>query len=209
MRVNSHLLWQPGSETGIVLREASLSHILFVDARSFVVVLDPGSRFPPGPNTVLAFYVIPHHRCLRTELCVGPLLTAMNRDPPAVRDLFGGLLKWRVGVRWYVVPLPMPAALCFSAVALHVLLGGSAPQLYRPVPRYLLPAYFLVVLLFVGPVPKEIGWCRYALPMLQAKRSALSASLILGSSWARREATSRMRCTARTTDPIASRIYET
>ena len=112
------------------------------------------------------------------------LLTIMNGGPAAVRGLFGGLLKWRVSVRWYLVALLLPAALCFSAVALHVLLGGSAPQLYSPVPWYLLPAYFLVVMLFIGPVPEEIGWRRYALPMLQAERSALSASLVLGSSWA-------------------------
>ena len=108
------------------------------------------------------------------------VLTAMDGGRIAVRSLFGGLLKWRVGVRWYLVALLLPAALCFSAVALHVLLGGSAPRLYSPVPWYLLPAYFLIVLLFVAPVTEEIGWRWYALPMLQAKRSALSPSLILG-----------------------------
>jgi membrane protease YdiL (CAAX protease family) len=82
------------------------------------------------------------------------------------------------------VALLSPAALCLSAVALHVLLGGAVPRLYSPVPWYLLPAYFLLVLLFVGPMTEEIGWRWYALPMLQAERSALSASLILGSSWA-------------------------
>jgi len=112
------------------------------------------------------------------------VLTAMDDGRNAVRDLFSGLLKWRVGVRWYLVVLLLPAVFCLSAVALHVLLGGAAPRLYSPVPWYLLPAYFLLVLLFVGPMTEEIGWRWYALPMLQAERSALSASLVLGSSWA-------------------------
>lgn len=112
------------------------------------------------------------------------VLTAMDGGRTAIRGLFGGLLKWRVGVRWYLLALLSPAVLCFSAVALHVLLGGAAPRLYSPVPWYLLPAYFLLVLLFVGPMTEEIGWRWYALPMLQAERSALSASLVLGSSWA-------------------------
>ncbi len=112
------------------------------------------------------------------------VLTAMDGGRTAVRGLFGGLLKWRVGVRWYLVALLSPAALCFSAIALHVLFGGAAPRLYSPVPWYLLPAYFLLVLLFVGPMTEEIGWRWYALPRLQAGRSALLASLILGSSWA-------------------------
>lgn len=112
------------------------------------------------------------------------VLATMDKGRIPFRDLFGGLLKWRVGVRWYLLALFLPAALCFSALALHVLLGGSAPQLYSPVPWYLLPVYFLLVLLFVGPMTEEIGWRWYALPRLQAERSALSASLILGSSWA-------------------------
>ncbi len=112
------------------------------------------------------------------------VLTVMDGGKTAIWRLFRGLLKWRVGVRWYLVVLLLPAALCFSAVALHILLGGAAPRLYSPVPWYLLPAYFLVVLLFVGPMPEEIGWRWYALPILQANGNALWASLILGLSWA-------------------------
>jgi uncharacterized protein len=112
------------------------------------------------------------------------VLTAMDGGRNAIRGLFSGLLKWRVDVRWYLVVLLLPAVFCLSAVALHVLLGGAAPRLYSPVPWYLLPAYFLHVLLFVGPMTEEIGWRWYALPMLQAERSALLASLVLGSSWA-------------------------
>ena len=84
----------------------------------------------------------------------------MDGGRTAVRGLFGGLLTWRVGVRWYLVALLLPATFCLSAAALHVLL----------------------VLLFVGQMTEEIGWRWYALPMLQAERSALLASLILGSS---------------------------
>jgi uncharacterized protein len=115
---------------------------------------------------------------------VAIVLTAMDGGRNAIRGLFSGLLKWRVDVRWNLVVLLLPAVFCLSAVALHVLLGGAAPRLYSPVPWYLLPAYFLLVLLFVGPMTEEIGWRWYALPMVQAERSALSASLVLGSSWA-------------------------
>lgn len=112
------------------------------------------------------------------------LLTAMEGGPFAVRRLFGRLLRWRVDVCWYLAALLLPASLAFCAIALYVLFGGVAPQLYSPVPWYSLPAYFLAVLLFVGPLPEEIGWRSYALPILQAKRSALTASVILGLSWA-------------------------
>jgi uncharacterized protein len=59
------------------------------------------------------------------------MLTAMDDGKTAVRVLFSGLLKWRVGVRWYLVVLLLPAVFCLSAVALHVLLGGVAPRLYK------------------------------------------------------------------------------
>ena len=111
------------------------------------------------------------------------VLTAMNGGKAAIHKLLGQLCKWRVGFRWYLVVLLMPVALSFSALALHSLLGGTTGWFSSPVPSYLLPAYFLL-LLFVGPIQEEIGWRGYALPMLQRDRSALSASLILGFLWA-------------------------
>lgn len=96
----------------------------------------------------------------------------------AVRGLFDGLLKWRVGVRWYLVALLPPAVLYLFGVALHGLLGGVGPQLYSPVPWCLLPSYLLPVLIFIGSMAEEIGWRWYTLPMRQAERSALSASLL-------------------------------
>ena len=112
------------------------------------------------------------------------ILAAMKSGGISVRG-FGGLPKWRVGVRWYLLALLLPAALCFSAVALHVFLGGSAPQLYSPVPWYPLPVYFLVVLLFVGPMTAEIGWRWYALPIFRLIGAPCQrARSSVGSSWA-------------------------
>jgi hypothetical protein len=45
-----------------------------------------------------------------------------------------------------------------------------------------LPAFF--VLFFVGGVGEEIGWTGYATDPLQARRTALEASIILGIVWA-------------------------
>ena len=111
---------------------------------------------------------------------VGVLLIALLRGRAGVRILLGRLLYARVGLRWYlaVVALAVPA-LC--AVWVSTLLGGHAPVVVMTIPAVVVSFLFSI---FPGSaVGEELGWRGFALPRLQARHSALAASLIVGAAW--------------------------
>src|SRR5215218_9068380 len=108
------------------------------------------------------------------------VLTAIVLGRGALHKLLGRLLIWRVNPLWYLVVIG-PAVLAGGVVALNTLLGG--PPLSVDV-SLLIAVIFLAFSIFPGSaLGEEIGWRGYALPRLQAGRSALSASLILGVIW--------------------------
>jgi membrane protease YdiL (CAAX protease family) len=104
------------------------------------------------------------------------IVVAAAEGKTALRDLLGRILRWRVGVRWYVIALGLPAVLALVTAGVHLLLGA-------PTPVALGQLSILEPILFVLVVGEEIGWRGYALPRLLATRSMLSASLILGVLW--------------------------
>jgi uncharacterized protein len=93
----------------------------------------------------------------------------------------------RVGGRWFLTILLLPAALVVAAALLDMLLGGPGPVWGQGVrelgsnPFAILPAIFFATL---PPLLEELGWRGYALDRLQVNLSALTASLILGVVWA-------------------------
>ena len=126
------------------------------------------------------------------------VLAAIGDGAYGLRRLLGRLLSWRVGARWYAFVLLYPAAISLATAALYVLFGGPAPDFADPPvtrvyplppelsevgPWPLLPFIFLQTLLVGSPMGEEVGWRGYALPRLQAGRSALGASVILGLLW--------------------------
>ena len=100
------------------------------------------------------------------------------------------LLIWRVGWLWYALALFGPAVTYLLGIAIHVLLGGAMPDFSQPFIVHLVPPSFsillagVVFLLYqVFANGEEFGWRGYALPQLQARHTALLASLIIGVVW--------------------------
>lgn len=108
-------------------------------------------------------------------------VTGLNGGKPAVRNLFGRLLQWRVERRVYAVALLWSPVVVALSVAIHVALNGALGFVYYPALLWV-PVMFVVVSIF-GPLGEELGWRGFALPHLLTKLGFAGASLVVGCIW--------------------------
>jgi membrane protease YdiL (CAAX protease family) len=140
-----------------------------------VILADHGQlSIPPGSASLLVL--------LGT---FGPLFSAMTMvarmgGVGGVGLLLGQALRWRVRPTWYAAALILPVILRFAVLGIHLLKGGTVPDLSDPARWLAVPATFLTVLVLGGPLAEEFGWRGYALPRLQPLTGLLAASLIIG-----------------------------
>lgn len=117
---------------------------------------------------------------------IGPLLAALIVISLAdgltgLRELGSRLLRWRVGWYWYVVALGFPLVIRAVAAAFNVGLGAPVPVLGQLAWSSFLMVFAIRVINPIEvPMGEEPGWRGFALPALQANRSPLTATLILG-----------------------------
>lgn len=110
------------------------------------------------------------------------LITGLTSGWVGIRTLLGRLLIWRVGWRWYAAALLLPGVISAAALALTTLRGGVVASL--PPFSWGTPFMLTIALLVRGILNgEEIGWRGFALPHLQRRWNALTASLILGGIW--------------------------
>lgn len=110
------------------------------------------------------------------------MLMAFFEGRGGVRRLLGAVLKWRAGVRWYLIVVLGPAAAVWVASNLSTLLGAPTTGFGTSQISLALPTY--VLFLLFEAAGEEIGWRGYALPTLQAHLSRLGSALIIGVAWA-------------------------
>ena len=107
------------------------------------------------------------------------LVVAATDGRAGVRDLARRSLRWRVGLRWYLVALlALPIAVLLGAVALF----GSAPlnalaDNWQLLFTVVLPVLLLQLALF--NLAEEIGWTGFLQARLQDRHGPLKASLIV------------------------------
>jgi membrane protease YdiL (CAAX protease family) len=112
------------------------------------------------------------------------IVLALTRGWAGVRDLLVGMVRWRVGPRWYAIALLVPVAITLISLYLTTLFGGPSPTAADFAGWYALPLIFLSTTLINGPLTEEPGWRGFLLPRLQSSHAPLAASLIVGVIWA-------------------------
>jgi membrane protease YdiL (CAAX protease family) len=133
------------------------------------------------PWILYAFDLLPQPIAGFGPFLAAVLVLAITSGKTGIVRLLRRMVQWRVGLGWYAVALLLPLAITLAAAAFNVLLGAQAPSAAEVGGWTSLFSTFAILLLVpgLGGAWEEPGWRGYALPRLQARRSALIASLIL------------------------------
>jgi uncharacterized protein len=133
------------------------------------------------PSILYAFDLLPQPIVGFGPFLAAVLMLAITVGKTGIVGLLRRMVRWRVAPVWWAVALLLPVAITLVAVAFNVLLGAQAPSAAELGGWTGLFSTFAIVLLVpgLGGAWEEPGWRGYALPRLQARRSALFASLIL------------------------------
>jgi membrane protease YdiL (CAAX protease family) len=112
------------------------------------------------------------------------IVTSVVDGPSGLRQLLNQVVRWRVGLQWYVVALlGIPLVILLATLVLPGALASFHPM--SPV-RWLVTYVIVFVVGGVagGPLFEEPGWRGFALPRMQAQLGPLGGTLLLGVLWA-------------------------
>jgi CAAX protease family protein len=113
------------------------------------------------------------------------VVTAWTMGRPGLRDLAARMIRWRVGVRWWLVAVSplvlLGLGLAAMAAAGQALPGAGDFGRFSGIPASGLAGVLL--LLVAAGLGEETGWRGYALPKLQRRFSPLASSLIVAVLW--------------------------
>jgi uncharacterized protein len=135
----------------------------------------------------IAPFYRPYFLVLSIFFAIGPALAAaivsqVAQGKTGVQNLLKGLIRWRVGLVWYIVAVLGSAVLFLAAQVVTKLLGLPVTIAVPPVELSPYVIFGFGVNFFANTC-EEIGWRGFALPRLQKRYNALLATLIVGTLW--------------------------
>lgn len=107
-------------------------------------------------------------------------MTAVTQGRDGVTRMARRLVRWRVGLRWYLVAvlaIPLGQILVTAAVVTPDALAALTPSALAIYPVSYVAHFFF------GPLFEESGWRGFALPRMQHRYGPLRATLLLGLMW--------------------------
>ncbi len=116
------------------------------------------------------------------------IVTLATRGARGLAALLSGFARWAVRPIYWIVAVAAPCAVFVLLVLATRLTQGVWPSLAALGQPDYLPALGIIPTLLLWTVTfgvgEEVGWRGFALPRLQAGRTAFSASMLLGAFWA-------------------------
>jgi membrane protease YdiL (CAAX protease family) len=110
----------------------------------------------------------------------GAFVTGVVDGRSGLKEFFGRIVRWRVGLKWYAVALLLPPVLHLVTFGLTVATGAPLPTNPQwPAWTAILGAFFWPGLLAIA-LAEEPGFRGFALPRFLASRTPLAAALIVG-----------------------------
>jgi membrane protease YdiL (CAAX protease family) len=100
----------------------------------------------------------------------------------SLRTWVGQLLRWQIGTKWWALAIGLPFLVLSIGVVLFVGAGGPID-----VTAFESPLIYLFAMAWGtvwGGGQEELGWRGFMLPVLQGSYGALTASAIVGVTWA-------------------------
>lgn len=150
--------------------------LLFLPFRFYFIL-----RFGPLDTNRMP-YRLYWHLCVYAPAISAFAVVAKRGGFAGLRAYIRRALRWKISIKWYLVVLVGFPVFYSIDRLIFVAAGGNAPP-YPFDPWYaVLPSALLSVVTNPAPV-EEFGWRGFALPLLQRRYSALTASLILGTIW--------------------------
>ncbi len=147
-----------------------------------------------GPLALAAQSVIGFHlpQWIHYLAQFGPALSAVSltfltAGMAGLRELGSRVVRWRVGARWIMVAVSSPIAMFAIAAIVGRMTDGTWVNLWNLGKVNFLPAIGPAALLLwfvTNGLGEEVGWRGFALPRLQERHGALTATLILAIFWA-------------------------
>jgi membrane protease YdiL (CAAX protease family) len=113
----------------------------------------------------------------------GFIMTGLIEGWPGISRLLRRIVRWRVGLRWYLFALiGLPAVMVLATI----IRPGALESLdvsAQPITLAYLNA-FVGMAIIGGPLFEEPGWTGFAQPRLQQMHGPLLGGLLLGGLWA-------------------------
>jgi len=117
------------------------------------------------------------------------IITAFLAEKQGIGDLFRPLRIWKVPFGWYLFALLFQPALFFVSKWIDFSLLDKSYEVISPLSSTDIEAPFVFIAIgaIISAIPgafmEELGWRGFALPRMQNKYNALTASIILGLIW--------------------------